>query len=160
MFRRLSPQRGNRLSAMLDTGTPTTGRPTTPPVQEQPICTRSFMATATSSPAAASQLDVIFDGAWILVPSADASGKIIEVNIYSPACGHPLGVFFTNQVNPNPWPAQSAFYQLDSHSYTINLQRGSRAAAGMPISGINTTINHCVSQGRPIASNWDMLASI
>jgi|HubBroStandDraft_2_1064218.scaffolds.fasta_scaffold263110_1 hypothetical protein len=118
------------------------------------------MATATSSPAAASQLDVIFDGAWILVPSADASGKIIEVNIYSPACGHPLGVFFTNQVNPNPWPAQSAFYQLDSHSYTINLQRGSRAAAGMPISGINTTINHCVSQGRPIASNWDMLASI
>ncbi len=113
------------------------------------------MAAATSA-----QLDVVFDGTWLLVPSADRSGKITGVNIYSPACGHPLGVFFTNQLNPNPWPTQSAFYQLDSHSYTLNIQCGSRAAAGMPVSGINTTINHCVTQARPIGSNWDLLASI
>jgi hypothetical protein len=113
------------------------------------------MAAATSS-----QLDVVFDGTWLLVLSADSSGKITSVNIYSPACGHPLGVFFTNQLNPNPWPTQSAFYQLDSHSYTLNIQCGSRAAAGMPVDGINKSINHCVTEARPIGSNWDLLASI
>jgi hypothetical protein len=118
------------------------------------------MAAATSSPAAASQLDVVFDGTWLLVPIADSFGKITGVSIYSPACGHPLGVFFTNQSNPNPWPTQSAFYQLDSHSYTLNIQCGSRGVAGMPASGINPSINHCVTQARPIGSNWDLLASI
>jgi hypothetical protein len=118
------------------------------------------MAATTSSPAAVSQLDVIFDGTWLLVPSVDASRNIIGVDIYSPSCGHPLGVHFEPQLNPDPWPAQSAFYQLDSHSYSLNIQCGSRAAAGMPMSGINTAINHCVSQPRSIASNWDMLASI
>jgi hypothetical protein len=113
------------------------------------------MAAATSS-----QLDVVFDGTWLLVPSADSSGKITGVNIYSPACGHPLGVYFANQLNPNPWPTQSAFYQLDSHSYTLNIQCGSRAAGGMPVSGIDTSINHCVTEARPIGSNWDLLASI
>jgi hypothetical protein len=118
------------------------------------------MAAATSTPAAAAQLDVVFDGTWLLVPTADTSGKITSVSIYSPACGHPLGVYFANQLNPNPWPVQSAFYQLDSHSYTLTIQCGARGAAGMPVSGINTAVNHCVSQPRPISSNWDMLASI
>ncbi|MGA7107553.1 MAG: hypothetical protein WBV28_15700 [Terracidiphilus sp.] len=118
------------------------------------------MAAATSTPAAATQLDVVFDGTWLFVPSTDSTGKITNVDIYSPACGHPLGVYFTNQLNPNPWPVQSAFYQLDSHSYTLNIQRGTRPAAGMPLSGISTAVNHCVAQPRPIASNWDMLASI
>jgi hypothetical protein len=113
------------------------------------------MAAATSS-----QLDVVFDGTWLLVPSADASGNITGVDIYSPACGHPLGVYFTNQLNPDPWPAQSVFYQLDSHSYSLNIQCGSRPAAGMPVSGINTSINHCVTEARPIGSNWDLLAAI
>jgi hypothetical protein len=118
------------------------------------------MAAATSTPAAASQLDVVFDGTWLLVPTADASGKITGISIYSPACGHPLGVYFANQLNPNPWPVQSAFYQLDSHSYTLNIQRGTRPAAGMALSGIDTSINHCVAEARPIGSNWDLLASI
>src|ERR1700723_1034252 len=109
------------------TATPTTGRRTTLPVWEQPICVRFFMAAATSTPAAASQLDVVFDGTWLFVPFTDSTGNITGVDIYSPACGHPLGVYFTNQLNPNPWPAQSAFYQLDNHSYTLNIQRGSRA---------------------------------
>ncbi len=113
----------------------------------------------TNTPAATSQLDVVFDGTWLLAPTADASGKITGVSIYSPACGHPLGVYFANQLNPNPWPVQSAFYQLDSHSYTLNIQCG-RPAAGMPLSGINTAVNHCVGQPRPISSGWDMLASI
>jgi hypothetical protein len=118
------------------------------------------MAAATSTPAAVSQLDVVFDGTWLLVPTADASGKISGVSIYSPSCGHPLGVYFANQLNPNPWPVQSAFYQLDSHSYSISIQRGARPAAGMAVSGINTSINHCVAEPRPIGSNWDLLASI
>jgi hypothetical protein len=105
-------------------------------------------------------LDVVFDGTWLLVPRADASGKITGVSIYSPACGHPLSVYFANQLNPNPWPVQSAFYQLDSHSYSLNIQRGTRSAAGMALSGINTSINHCVAEPRPIGSNWDLLASI
>ena len=117
------------------------------------------MAT-TSTPAATSQLDVVFDGTWLLVPAVDNSGKIVGVDIYSPACGHPLGVYFAPQLNPNPWPAQSAFYQLDSHSYALNIQLGSRGRAGMPISGVDTSINHCVTQLRPIASSWEMLASI
>jgi hypothetical protein len=55
------------------------------------------MAT-TSSPV--SQLDVVFDGTWLLVPAVDNSGKIAGVNVYSPACGHPLGVYFAPQLTP------------------------------------------------------------
>jgi hypothetical protein len=114
------------------------------------------MAT-TSSPV--SQLDVVFDGTWLLVPAVDNSGKIVGVNVYSPACGHPLGVYFAPQLNPNPWPGQASFYQLDSHSYTLNIQVGSRGQAGMAVTGINSAINHCVS-ARALGSNWDLLASI
>jgi hypothetical protein len=118
------------------------------------------MAAATSTPAAASQLDVIFDGTWLLVPCTDATGKIVSVNIYSPDCDHPLGVYFTNVLNPNPWPTQDAFYQLDSHSYILNIKCGARPPAGMPVSGIDQTINLCVVGPRPIGPNWDLLASI
>jgi hypothetical protein len=115
---------------------------------------------ATSTPATPSQLDVVFDGTWILVPSADAAGKLTGVHVYSPSCGHPLGVYFTNQLNPNPWPTSAFFYMLDPHSYSLNIQRGSGPATGMAASGIDSTLNHCVDQPRPIASNWDLLISI
>src|SRR5208282_6569629 len=108
---------------MLDTGTPTTGRRTTPPVWEQPICVRSFMAAATSSPAASSQLDVVFDGTWVLVPSVDSTGVVIGVDVYSPECGHPHGAYFANQINPNPWPLPAVFYMLDNHSHVVAIQR-------------------------------------
>jgi hypothetical protein len=115
---------------------------------------------ATSAPAASSQLDVVFDGTWILVPAADAAGNLTGVDVYSPSCGHPLGVYFTNQLNPNPWPTSPLFYMLDPHSYSLNVQRGSRPAAGMGASGIDVSLNHCVAQARPIASSWDLLVAI
>ncbi|HTB98821.1 MAG TPA: hypothetical protein VK716_17560 [Terracidiphilus sp.] len=108
----------------------------------------------------ASQLDVVIDGTWVLVPWVDSERRIVRVDIYSPGCGHPLGVYFTNQLNPNPWPATNAFYQLDPHGYAISIERGSRPAAGMPLSGIDRSINHCVEIARPIGSNWDLMLSI
>jgi hypothetical protein len=31
---------------------------------------------------------------------------------------------------------------------------------GMPLSGIDTTVNHCLSKARPIGGNWDLVVSI
>ena len=118
------------------------------------------MATASSSPSTTSQLDVIFDGTWVIAPSVDGSGKITGVDVYSPHCGHPLGVYFTNQLNPNPWPAQSGFYQLDSHSHALSIQCGSRGQAGMALAGIDTSANHCVPKTRALGNNWDLLLTI
>jgi hypothetical protein len=118
------------------------------------------MTPATSSPAVPAQLDVVFDGTWVVVPSVDSTDKIISVDVYSPACGHPHGVYFTNGLNPNPWPTQSAFYMLDSHSYILAIQRGSRGPAGIPASGIDKAINHVLTVPRPISFKWDLLISI
>jgi hypothetical protein len=118
------------------------------------------MAAATSSRAAASQLDVVFDGTWVIAPSVDQNNKIVGVNVYSPACGHPHGAYFTNQLNPNPWPAQNVFYMLDNHSHLLAIHRASGSQAGMDISGIDQTINLCVTTGRPIGGNWDLMISI
>lgn len=118
------------------------------------------MAHTTSPAAAASQLDVVFDGTWIIVPSVNASGHITGVDVYSPACGHPLGVTFITALNPNPWPASTSFYQLDPHSHTVDIQRANGAVAGMPLSGISTELNHCIAGSRPVGTNWDLMASI
>lgn len=118
------------------------------------------MATATSTPTAASQLDVVFDGTWILAPSVDANGLIIGVDIYSPDCGHPHGAYFTNQLNPNPWPLPAVFYMLDAHSHLVAIRRASGSGAGMNITGIDQTINHCVTKIRPLGGAWDLMISI
>ncbi len=70
-----------------------------------------------------SQLDVVFDGTWVIVPGVDSNGNITAVNVYSPSCGHPQGVNFTSGLKPNPWPDQDAFYQLDNHGYTLRIQQ-------------------------------------
>lgn len=118
------------------------------------------MATASNSPASVSQLDVVFDGTWVVVPSVDATGLIVGVDVYSPSCGHPHGATFSNQLNPNPWPQPPAFYMLDDHSHVLFIERTSGSSAGMNISGIDQTINHCVTQARPIGGNWDLMISI
>jgi hypothetical protein len=115
----------------------------------------------TGSPADPStQLDVVFEGTWVMVPSVDAGGHITAVNVYSPSCGHPQGVTYYPGLHPNPWPAASAFYMLDSHSHTLDIQRAPGAAATMPVSGINTGANHCLKKARGIGSNWDLLISL
>jgi hypothetical protein len=115
---------------------------------------------AASSDSATSQLDVVIDGTWVLIPGVDEKGNIIRVDIYSPGCGHPQGVYFTNQLNPDPWPNGRAFYMLDPHAYALTIQKGTRVTAGMPVSGIDTTINHCITVRRPLGSNWDLYLSI
>lgn len=117
------------------------------------------MASA-SKPAILSQLDVVFDGTWIVAPRVDGSGKIIGVDVYSPACGHPQGVLFTSDLNPSPWPSSSSFYQLDNHSHTVCIQRTAAMPAGAAISMIDQIANHCVTRPRPIGTNWDLLVSI
>jgi hypothetical protein len=116
-----------------------------------------------SSPAAsaapANQLDIVFDGTWVFAPQVDPTGKITAVNIYSPACGHPHGAYFTTSINPNPWPQPSAFYQLDDHSHVVLIE-ANPGSPGMNISGIDQTINHCVKNGRPIGGNWDLMVTI
>ena len=118
------------------------------------------MTTTGNSPAGASQLDVVFDGTWVIVPAVDANGHITGVEVYSPACGHPQGVTFTNVLNPNPWPDSSGFYMLDPHGHTLDIQRGPGPQAGMNIGAINTAVNHCLAHARPIGSNWDLMVSI
>ena len=107
-----------------------------------------------------SQLDVILDGTWVIVPSVNASGSITGVDIYSPSCGHPHGVGFVAQLNPDPWPSPFSFYLLDEHSHTLVIRRSSGAQAGMPVSGIDQASNHCMIKRRPMSANWDLMLSI
>jgi hypothetical protein len=119
--------------------------------------------TAANSPTASAQLDIVFDGTWVIVPSVDANRNIVGVDIYSPSCGHPHGVTFTAQLGPisvADWPQQGAFYMLDDHSHTIGIQRASGLQKGMPISGIDQSINHCLPKARPMGGNWDLMISI
>jgi hypothetical protein len=118
------------------------------------------MATTGSTAATSSQLDVVIDGTWVIVPSVDAKNNINGVEVYSPSCGHPHGAFFTNQLNPNPWPDAKAFYMLDNHSHYLAIQRSSGSTSGMPLSGINQNLNHCLPQKRPFGTSWDLMLSI
>jgi hypothetical protein len=118
------------------------------------------MAPATSAPTAASQLDVVFDGTWIFLPRADASGNIISVDIYSPSCGHPHAALFLPQLGPftpQNFPPLSSFYMIDSHGLNLFIERPS---GGMPSSGIDRTVNHSIAKPRPLGGNWDVVISI
>lgn len=118
------------------------------------------MGTSSSAATGVSQLDVVFDGTWVIVPIVDATKNIIGVDIYAPSCGHPQGVTFVNQLNPQPWPTADKFYMLDSHGICLDLQFVSGPRAGMPISGINPQANHCLPKKRPLRGNWDLQVSI
>jgi hypothetical protein len=118
------------------------------------------MGTGSNSATSTSQLDVVFDGTWVIAPSVDANGKVIGIDIYSPACDHPHGVTFVGGLNPSPWPQQSAFYQLDNHGHAVNIQRSNGSKAGMALSGIDTKANHCLTKARPIGADWDLFVSI
>ena len=131
-----------------------------PPVWEAPIYERSFMAAATSTPATASQLNVVFEGTWIFLLKADASQNLTGVDVYSPSCGHPHAALFLSQLGPfgpQNFPPLSSFYMLDSHGLTLAIER---PAGGMPSSGIDRTANHCIAKPRPFAGNWDLVISI
>jgi hypothetical protein len=118
------------------------------------------MAAQSKPATTSSQLDVILDGVWVILPSVDASGDIIGVNAYSPSCGHPHGALFVNQIDPDPWPGPFSFYLLNNRSHLLNIQRASGQQAGMPIGGIDQTVNHCLAQSRPMAGSWDLMLSI
>jgi hypothetical protein len=115
---------------------------------------------ASGNPATNSQLDVILDGTWVIVPSVDTNGSITGVDAYSPACGHPHGATFVSEINPNPWPTPASFYLLNDHGHFLSIQRGSSQKAGMPVSRIDQTINHCLAGGRPRGGNWDLMISV
>ena len=118
------------------------------------------MATATSTPAAASQLNVVFEGTWIFLLKADASQNIIGVDVYSPSCGHPHAALFLPQLGPfgpQNFPPLSSFYMIDSHGLNLAIDR---PTGGMPSSGIDRTINHSVAKPRPLGGNWDVFISI
>src|ERR1700753_205453 len=118
------------------------------------------MAPATSSsPAAASQLNVVFDGTWIFFPSTDESGNIVGIDVYSPHCGPPPAALFLPQLGPfgpDNWPPLDTFYLIDNHGLTLFIEG---PGTGMPASGIDTTINHCIPKKRPLAGNWDVIVS-
>jgi hypothetical protein len=119
------------------------------------------MAPTSSAPAATAQLDVVFDGTWIIVPTLDDSENIIGVEVYSPACGHPHAALFLPQLGPfgsTNWPQPSTFYMVDSHGLTLAIERSQ--AGGMPAKGIDQTANHCISDKRPLGGNWDLVVSI
>lgn len=118
------------------------------------------MAAKTKSAKSNSQLDVVFDGTWVLAPRVDDTGKIEGVDVYSPACGHPHGLCFVNEINPKHWPMARAFYQIHDHGHRLSIQRSHGGKARMPVSGIDRTANHCLDGRRPMASNWDVMISI
>ncbi|MGB6192250.1 MAG: hypothetical protein WBF42_07275 [Terracidiphilus sp.] len=112
------------------------------------------------SATSAGQLDVVFDGTWVILPEVNAARRITGVKIYSPSCGHPQGVTFVATLAPNPWPNQDAFYQLDNHGYTLPIQRSNSKRAGMHVSWIDPVINHIVTAPRLMGENWDLQVSI
>ena len=116
-----------------------------------------------SSTSSTSQLDVVIDGTWVFVPSVDAAGLITGVDVYSPACGHPHGATFINQLGPfsaAAWPQPTALYMLDDHGHSLFIQRDAASNTGMPLSGIDKTVNQCLAAARPIGGNWDLMVSI
>jgi hypothetical protein len=118
------------------------------------------MAPATSTPATASQLDVVFEGTWIFLLKADASQNIIGVDIYSPSCGHPHAALYLPQLGPfgpQNFPPLSSFYMIDSHGLNLAIDR---PTGGMPSSGIDRTVNHSIAKPRPLGGNWDVVISI
>ena len=118
------------------------------------------MAAATNP--SSSQFDVVFEGTWIFVPSVDASGNIIGVDVYSPSCGHPHAALFVPQLGPftpQNFPPLSSFYMLDDHGLTLAINRPS-GPAGMSAKGIVQSANHCIPKSRPMGDSWDVLISI
>jgi hypothetical protein len=118
---------------------------------------------AGSSATQSLQLDVVFDGTWIFVPSANQAGVITSVDVYSPACGHPHGALFLNQLGPftpQNWPALSAFYMLDNHGLTLAIGRSGPAGPGITSNDIDSKANHRVPKVRPTGGNWDLAISI
>ena len=107
-----------------------------------------------------SQLDVVIDGTWVVIPTVDDNKDIVSVDVYSPACGHPHGVYFTGQLNPTPWPDAPSFHLLDNHGYSLAIERSSGSQAGMPVKGIDQTVNHCLTPIRPLGGNWDLMFSM
>ncbi len=118
------------------------------------------MTQAGSSQVIATQIDVVLEGTWVIAPYVDASSRIIGVEVYSPACGHPQGVTFSTDLNPIPWPSPASFFMLDNHGHTLNIQRASQSGAGMAVSGIDAGVNHCVKGHRPLSGGWDLKLSI
>ncbi len=116
-------------------------------------------AKAGKSAGSASRLKIIFDGTWFFVPTSDTAGRITSVRVYSPTCGHPHGVAYVSGPTPDPWPEPPSFYQLDPHSYALNISRRGKRQAGISIKKIDAVINHCVSL-RPTGDNWDLLVTI
>jgi len=49
---------------------------------------------------------------------------------------------------------------LDDHGHALNVQRSPAYQTGMAVSGIDTTINHCLTGARPVGGNWDLAISI
>jgi hypothetical protein len=118
------------------------------------------MPAATSTPTAASQLDVVFEGTWIFVLKADASQNLTGVDVYSPDCGHPHAALFLPQLGPftpQNFPPLSSFYMVDNHGLHLAIERG---PGGMPASGITKGANHCIAKPRPLGGNWDLVISI
>jgi hypothetical protein len=119
------------------------------------------MAAATSTPAGASQLDVVFEGTWIFVLKADASQNLTGVDVYSPDCGHPHAALFLPQLGPfgpQNFPPLSSFYMVDNHGLNLAIKRSS--PGGMPASGVSPAANHCIARPRPLKGNWDLVISI
>jgi hypothetical protein len=109
---------------------------------------------------AGAQLNVVFDGTWVLAPMTDKSGRIVAVDVYAPACGHPQGATYQACLEPDPWPVSAAFYQLDPHGLTLRIERGNKIRAGMFLRGISGELNHIIPVPRPLRANWDLLVSI
>ncbi len=118
------------------------------------------MKKAGNPAASLSQLDVVFDGTWLIVPTTDTNGCIVSVDVYAPSCGHPQGVTFVPSLDPNPWPTAPSFYMLDSHGVCLDLQFAGGPRPGIPASSIDPKANQIVKKGRPMRGNWDLQVSI
>jgi hypothetical protein len=116
---------------------------------------------------AAGQLDILFSGPLLLVPSVDG-GNITGVEVFSPCNGHPVGAVFVpgvlfsdaelNDPQCERWPEAQSFSLLDPHSYSIDLTQGQPkkgkhrpfAAATIP------ETNHKVKPGRRLSGDWEV----
>jgi len=118
------------------------------------------------------RLDVIFIGPLLFVPT-NASGNVTDVEVFSPANGHPMGavfipgVFYADSEIDGPgserWPDLESFTLLDPHSYALNLTQATPSKknrpAPFPVSAIPDT-NHKVKPGRNLRTDWEIAITI
>ena len=134
-----------------------------------PKQTKKQRKSKTESSSTAGQLEIVFAGPLLFVPSV-SDGNITGAEVFSPCNGHHIGavflpgVLFSDAELDDPkcerWPDPESFSLLDPHSYLIDLtQKTKKSQRPFPVAGIPET-NHKIKPGRRLSSDWEVAIAV